>query len=314
MDACAVPADAEDQNPAQGRPARTVLQRQLQQGAPPRRATALDDVHAGQARASCKGNGSTWAACRPNSVSTGQPCTAGWAPASSSSWKSSGHWLNARLSDQLKRVEAEDITGNRIARLLSRFVSDCLSIPGMRQFQRDEEGAFAFRLLTLARYGFHPRFVLLVRDLLAEDVAAARLETTVPLEDLAYTAVRVVESYVHRAAIAAMRNLTQTGQRAYSGKLSRADRRVRRTRCSRAPEWTGPPRKPASAMPGRTTTTATRRHSSRLSVRRRELVDWLGWRWLHLTCILVAARAGGHPRPAQARLSCTCSSSPRRRL
>jgi hypothetical protein len=48
--------------------------------------------------------------------------------------------------------------------------------------------------------GFHPRFVLLVRDLLAEDVAAGRLETTVPLEDLAYTAVRVVESYVHRAA------------------------------------------------------------------------------------------------------------------
>ena len=82
----------------------------------------------------------------------------------------------------------------RVARLLSSFVKDCLSKPGMQQLQRDE-GGLAFRLLTPARYGFHPRFVTLVRDLLAEDAAAGRLESPVPLEDLAYTAVRVVESY-----------------------------------------------------------------------------------------------------------------------
>jgi hypothetical protein len=70
----------------------------------------------------------------------------------------------------------------------------------MRQLQRDE-GELAFRLLTLAPYGFHPRFVRLVCDLLAADVAAGRLQTPVPLDDLAYTAVRIVESYVHRAAI-----------------------------------------------------------------------------------------------------------------
>jgi tetracycline repressor-like protein len=70
----------------------------------------------------------------------------------------------------------------------------------MRQLQRDE-GELAFWLLTLAPYGFHPRFVTLVRALLAEDVAEGRLDTPVPLEDLAYTAVRIVESSVHRAAI-----------------------------------------------------------------------------------------------------------------
>jgi hypothetical protein len=59
----------------------------------------------------------------------------------------------------------------------------------------------AFRLLTLAPYGFHPRFVTLVRALLAEDVTAGTLRTPVPLDDLAYTAVRIVESYVHRAAV-----------------------------------------------------------------------------------------------------------------
>ncbi len=104
------------------------------------------------------------------------------------------------LSDELKRVEAEDLARNRVAPLLSRFVKVCLSNPGMRQLQRDE-GGLAFRLLTLAPCGFHPRFVRLVRDLLAEDVAAGRLQTPVPLDDLAYTAGRIVESYVHRAAI-----------------------------------------------------------------------------------------------------------------
>ena len=79
------------------------------------------------------------------------------------------------LSDELKRVEAEDSAGNRVARLLSSFVRICLSNPGLRQLQRDEE-ELAFRLLTLAPYGFHPRFVTLVRDLLAEDVAAGRLQ------------------------------------------------------------------------------------------------------------------------------------------
>jgi AcrR family transcriptional regulator len=104
------------------------------------------------------------------------------------------------LSDELKRVEADDADGNRVARLLSSFVELCLRNPGMQQLLRDE-GGLALRLLTLARYGFHPRFVNLVRDLLAEDAAAGRLQTQVPLDDLAYTAVRIVESYVHRAAI-----------------------------------------------------------------------------------------------------------------
>jgi len=195
MDESAARADPPDQHPA----GQTVLQRQLQQGAPARRATALDAFRAARRRF-----------LRGERVDMGGLSTElGVNRATLYRWVGTREQLlveilwslaERTLSDQLKRVEAEDIPGNRVARLLSRFVSDCLSNPGMRQLQRDEEG-LAFRLLTLAQYGFHPRFVLLVRDLLAEDVAAGRLETTVPLEDLAYTAVRVVESYVHRAAI-----------------------------------------------------------------------------------------------------------------
>jgi AcrR family transcriptional regulator len=177
----------------------TVLQRQLQNGAPARRATALDAFTLAKRRF-----------LRGERVDMGGlSAELGVNRATLYRWVGTREQLlveilwslaERTLSDELKRVEAENAAGNRVARLLSRFVKDCLSNPGMRQLQRDE-GGLAFRLLTLARYGFHPRFVLLVRDLLAEDVAAGRLATTVPLEDLAYTAVRVVESYVHRAAI-----------------------------------------------------------------------------------------------------------------
>lgn len=195
MDEYAVRRDPPDQQPA----GQTVLQRQLQHGAPVRRATALDAFKLARRRFQ-----------RGERVDMGGlSAELGVNRATLYRWVGTREQLlveilwslaERTLSDQLKRVEAEDTAHNRVARLLSRFVGDCLSNPGMQQLLREEEG-LAFRLLTLARYGFHPRFVLLVRDLLAEDVAAGRFETTVPLEDLAYTAVRVVESYVHRAAI-----------------------------------------------------------------------------------------------------------------
>lgn len=90
--------------------------------------------------------------------------------------------------------------GSRVPVLLTEFMHHVLANPGMRRFL-DEEGDFAMRLLTLADGGFQPRFVAFVRALLAEDVDAGRLITTVPLDDLAYTAVRIVESYVHLRAI-----------------------------------------------------------------------------------------------------------------
>jgi AcrR family transcriptional regulator len=187
--------DPLDQDP----PAQTVLQRQLRASAPARRATALDAFSLAK----------QWFLRGDRLDMGGLSQQLGVNRATLYRWVGTREqllvevlWALAErtLSDELKRVEAEDDAGNRVARLLSRFVGDCLTNPGMRQLLRDEEG-LAFRLLTLARYGFHPRFVKLVRDILAEDAAAGRLQTTVPLEDLAYTAVRVVESYVHRAAI-----------------------------------------------------------------------------------------------------------------
>jgi AcrR family transcriptional regulator len=177
----------------------TVLQRQLQAGAPARRATALD----------------AFALAKRRFLEGQRVDMGGLSRELGVNRATLYRWVGTReqllveilwaladrtLADELKRVEAEDSATNRVARLLSSFVRICLSNPGMRQLQCDE-GELAFRLLTLAPYGFHPRFVTLVRALLAEDVTAGRLSTPVPLDDLAYTAVRIVESYVHRAAI-----------------------------------------------------------------------------------------------------------------
>jgi AcrR family transcriptional regulator len=188
-------ADLRDQDAA----TQTELQRQLRHGAPGRRAIALDALALGERRF-----------MRGERIDMG-----GLARDLGVNRATLYRWVGTReqflveilwslaqrtLSEELRRVEADDAPGNRVARLLSAFVRHVLANAGMRQLQRDES-ELVFRLLTLARYGFEPRFVRLVENLLAEDVAEGRLTSPAPVEDLAYTAVRIVESYVHRAAI-----------------------------------------------------------------------------------------------------------------
>ncbi|MQA87923.1 MAG: TetR/AcrR family transcriptional regulator [Streptosporangiales bacterium] len=117
-------------------------------------------------------------------------------------WSVAEHCLQTNLDqlDEAARAEGNQEKGGRVAELLTRFVRDVLTNSGMSRFLRDE-GDLAMRLLTLGQGGFQPRFVDLVHRLLAEDVDAGRLATSVPLEDLAFTAVRIVESYVHLHAI-----------------------------------------------------------------------------------------------------------------
>lgn len=109
-------------------------------------------------------------------------------------WSLAEHTLENRLEG------LDNATGTRVAGLLAGFVDDVLSNAGMRRFLRDESD-LAMRLLTLASGGFQSRLVGLVRRLLAEDVDTGRFATPVPLDDLAFTAVRIVESYVHLHAI-----------------------------------------------------------------------------------------------------------------
>lgn len=107
------------------------------------------------------------------------------------------------LSDRYLTHELERLPvgpRSRVPELLTRFMRHVLADAGMRRFL-DEESDYAMRLLTVHTGGFQPRLIARVGELLAEDVAAGRLVTTVPLDDLAYTAVRIVESYVHLRVI-----------------------------------------------------------------------------------------------------------------
>jgi AcrR family transcriptional regulator len=86
--------------------------------------------------------------------------------------------------------------GPWIADVFARFVDGCVADPAVRQFVVNE-GEFAMRLLTRGDGGFQPRMIELIRSYLDEEVTAGRLTTRVPLEDLAYTLVRIGESFVY---------------------------------------------------------------------------------------------------------------------
>lgn len=95
---------------------------------------------------------------------------------------------------------SREAEGPGVAELLTTFIRDVLAHPGMQRLL-DEEGEFAMNLLTGRDGGYEPRFIALVRELLERDVAAGRLSTDVPIEDLAYTAVRITEAYIHSRVI-----------------------------------------------------------------------------------------------------------------
>lgn len=103
------------------------------------------------------------------------------------------------LTVGLDRLPAQG-TGTRVADLLTRWAADVLDHPGVQQLQQDEHKIFT-RLTTSDESEFQLRLIGRVRLLLAEDRAAGHLTVDLDLDDLAYTAVRIVESFVHTRAI-----------------------------------------------------------------------------------------------------------------
>lgn len=97
-------------------------------------------------------------------------------------------------------VECEEIGRGRVPAIMARYIRDILSHNGFRRFLVDE-GDLAVRLLTVADLGFQPRLVRFVELLLREDVAAGVRDESVPPDDLAFAAVRIVESFVYSTRI-----------------------------------------------------------------------------------------------------------------
>jgi AcrR family transcriptional regulator len=90
--------------------------------------------------------------------------------------------------------------GSSAAVALTTFVRDVNNHPGMRQLLRDEP-ALALNLLTSTSGEYQQRYLRLIRDIIDEDRAAGLVSTEIPLDDLAYAAVRITESYIHTRMI-----------------------------------------------------------------------------------------------------------------
>lgn len=89
---------------------------------------------------------------------------------------------------------------SRSAAALSAFVHDANAHEGMRTLLLGES-EFALRLLTSGSSEYQQRYRGLVLDLIARDREHGAVSQEIPLEDLAYTAVRITESYIHTRAI-----------------------------------------------------------------------------------------------------------------
>ncbi|MCP9964522.1 QsdR family transcriptional regulator [Actinomadura madurae] len=107
-------------------------------------------------------------------------------------------WSATQKSFEAYRGQIAD--GPRTAAALTMFVRDVNDHSGMQRLLHDEP-ELALTLLTSASGEYECRYLALVRDLIAEDRAAGLMSDEVPLDDLAYAAVRITESYIHTRVI-----------------------------------------------------------------------------------------------------------------
>jgi hypothetical protein len=86
------------------------------------------------------------------------------------------------------------------AAVVTGTVRAVMASTGMQRFL-DREGDLALRLLTTRASGFETRLIALISDLVRDETAAGRLRAAVPLDDLPYVLVRIMESYIYLGLI-----------------------------------------------------------------------------------------------------------------
>jgi AcrR family transcriptional regulator len=86
--------------------------------------------------------------------------------------------------------------GERVVRVVTRFLADVISNAGKRRWLADE-GELAMRLLTRHDTDFQPRLIAAIEDILREEADAERLDLPVDLHEVAYVIVRLIESYTY---------------------------------------------------------------------------------------------------------------------
>ncbi|WP_214402456.1 QsdR family transcriptional regulator [Pseudonocardia lacus] len=123
-------------------------------------------------------------------------------------------FLMRRTTDRLLAADDGPPAG-RAARIVEGMVHAVIGNRGMAQFI-ESEGELALRLLTTKASDYQSRLVELVHGLIADDLERGCLRTDVPVDDLAFAVVRIVESYVYIGLI--------TGERADPERAARVIR------------------------------------------------------------------------------------------
>ncbi|MEO6887072.1 MAG: QsdR family transcriptional regulator [Jatrophihabitantaceae bacterium] len=109
-------------------------------------------------------------------------------------------WLLTERTIMQTWAELEPVPGPRVPETLRRWVRFTVDAPGMRRLLHGES-EFAMRLLTLRAGGFQPRLLALIKQLVEADIADGRASTPLPIDELAFTVVRICESYLYLPAI-----------------------------------------------------------------------------------------------------------------
>jgi AcrR family transcriptional regulator len=107
-------------------------------------------------------------------------------------------WSLGRLTlrELGEEISARGRDRTRVPEVLSRYVLEVLSNRGTRVFLRNE-GELGMRLLTTSEWGFQSALVHHVTGMLRDDATAGVRDDDEPLADLAYAAVRIMESFVY---------------------------------------------------------------------------------------------------------------------
>jgi len=104
-------------------------------------------------------------------------------------WRFNAIW--AGLSDQV---------GPRVPEGLRQWIAITVESPGIRAFLYGES-ELAMRLLTLDSGGFQPRLLELIRERIADDIDEGRVNSPLPVDELAYATLRICESYIYLPVI-----------------------------------------------------------------------------------------------------------------
>jgi AcrR family transcriptional regulator len=106
----------------------------------------------------------------------------------------------AQCDQQALAGEPAVLSQSPAAAVITGTVRSIIANEGMQRFL-DREGDLALRLLTTRASDFETRLIALIGEFVSAEAAAGRLSAAVPMDDLPYLLVRVMESYIYLGLI-----------------------------------------------------------------------------------------------------------------